>query len=101
LPALEVSVPSLSNLGWIVESPVPDDYLIVDDDESTVSMHISERAAVISVFALAGTEPGHSRPVSLEQLAGFLATPPHWSTPFHLHLDAAGNIDQIVEQYQP
>jgi hypothetical protein len=84
-----------------MESPVPDDYLIVDDDESTVSMRISERARVISEFALAGTEPGHPRSVSLEYLAGFLATPDHWSTPFHVHLDADGAIDQVVEQYRP
>ena len=84
-----------------MESPVPNDYLIVDDDESTTPMHIAEDATVTSVFALAGTEPGHAKSVTLNQLAGFLAIPDHWSTPFHLHLDATGTIDEIVEQYRP
>jgi hypothetical protein len=84
-----------------MESPVPNDYLIVDDDESTVSIRISERATVTSSFRLRGTEPGHPKQVGLEQLAGFLATPVNWGTPFHLHLDADGVIDQVVEQYVP
>jgi hypothetical protein len=84
-----------------MQSPVPDDYLIVDDDESTVPTRLLEQATIVSEFALAGTEPGHPKQVSVEHLAGFLATPTHWSTPFHLHLDATGAIDEIVEQYVP
>lgn len=84
-----------------METPVPNDYLIVDPDTSTTSHLLTTDARIVSVFALAGTEPGRERVVSVAKLIAFLSDKAHQDVPFHVHLDPAGRIDRIVEQYRP
>ena len=84
-----------------MESPVPNDYLIVDDDTHTRSMPLSEQAVIRSDFSLAGAEPGHVKSVSMTRLIAFLADKTHWLTPFHVHVTSAGVIDRLQEQYRP
>jgi len=84
-----------------METPVPNDYLIVDPDTSTASHPLTTDARIVSVFALAGTEPGKDRVVSVAKLVDFLADRSHMDVPFHVHLDPTGRIDQVVEQYRP
>ncbi|MBV9369932.1 MAG: hypothetical protein JO074_08885 [Frankiales bacterium] len=84
-----------------METPVPNDYLVVDPDTSTTSYPLAPDARVTSVFELAGTEPGNQRVVPVAKLVEFLRDRSHWSTPFHVHLDPSGRIDQIIEQYRP
>jgi hypothetical protein len=84
-----------------MESPVPNDYLIVDPDTSTAPYRLTADARVVSVFQLAGTEPGTERTVSVTKLAAFVADRSHWDVPFHVHFDPSGRIDQVVEQYRP
>lgn len=84
-----------------MESPVPNDYLIVNPDTSTRSVPLSATATVTSVFQLAGTEPGKDRVVSIGKLVAFVSDHAHWEVPFHVHLDASGHVDQVFEQYRP
>lgn len=84
-----------------MESPVPNDYLIVDPDTSTTPRPLTAGAHIVSVFMLAGTEPGKERVVSTGKLVTFLGDRMHWEVPFHLHLDPSGRIDKVVEQYRP
>lgn len=84
-----------------METPVPNDYLIVDPDTSTTPHLLASNARIVSVFALAGTEPGKERVVPVATLVAFLHDHSHWSVPFHVHLDPTGRIDQVIEQYRP
>jgi len=84
-----------------MESPVPNDYLIVDPDTSTSPYPLAATARVVSVFRLAGTEPGTERTVSVSKLVAFVADRSNADVPFHVHLDPSGRIDQVVEQYRP
>jgi hypothetical protein len=84
-----------------MESPVPNDYLIVDPDTSPTSRLLTTDAHIVSTFELAGTEPGKERVVPVAKLVTFLGDRSHWSVPFHVHLDPSGRIDQLIEQYRP
>lgn len=84
-----------------MESPVPNDYLIVDDDTRTVPMPLSEQAVILSDFSLAHAEPGHVKNVSMARFVEFLTDKANWLTPFHLHLTNGGVIDRVQEQYRP
>lgn len=84
-----------------METPVPNDYLIVDPDPSTTSRALTRTARIVSTFALAGTEPGKERIVPVAKLVAFLSDRSHGDVPFHIHLDPSGRIDQVVEQYRP
>lgn len=80
---------------------IPNDYIIVDPDTSTIRVPVASQLSVTSVFLLAGTEPGKTRAVPITRLVDFLANAHNWSTPFHLHFNARGQIDEVVEQYRP
>lgn len=84
-----------------MESPVPNDYLIVNPDSSTASYLLTGGAHIVGVFQLAGTAPGTERVVSVRKLVTFVQDRSHVDVPFHVHLDPSGRIDQVIEQYRP
>jgi hypothetical protein len=81
---------------------IPNDYVLVNDDVASVHLPFADNVRVISTYALAGGEPTfEQRRVSLQRLLEFVTDSANTTAVFHLHLNAAGQIDEVVEQYRP
>lgn len=84
--------------GW--EVPVPNDYLIVNDNPKIREQPISADVKVFGSCALASCGPDLS-PVTLQDFLAFVAVESGQSVPFRLHYNANGQVDRIEEQYVP
>lgn len=86
------------------ESPVPNDYYIVNDNPK---LRVLELAATVTVFgsiALNGDagDPGvELAPRTVAQLLHFLGRSDSAGVPFNLRLDAQGRVIRVEEQYVP
>jgi hypothetical protein len=88
------------------ETPVPNDYYIVNDNRLLRQVRVSPTCAVYGSLQLTGFVDGDRASVnpqreSIEDLVRFLATPAGRHTPWHLTYDARGVVTRIQEQYVP
>ncbi len=86
------------------ESPVPNDYYIVNDNKLQRPVTLAADVNVVGSLQLNGYA-GHAvvepQPRTVGELLGFLARPEGKSTGFHLTYGAAGKVVRVEEQYQP
>jgi hypothetical protein len=86
------------------ESPVPNDYYIVNDNKLLRPVTLAADVKVVGSLQLNGYA-GHAvvepQPRTVEELLGFLGRPEGKSTGFHLTYGAAGEVVRVEEQYQP
>jgi hypothetical protein len=84
--------------GW--ETPVPNDYIIVNDNTKIREQPLAAAVQVFGSCALASCSPDPV-PVSLKDFVTFVGDEAGQSVPFRLHYNATGQVDRIEEQYVP
>ena len=86
------------------ESPVPNDYYIVNDNAKLRVLELASTVKVFGSIALnedAGDPGVELAPRTVAELLHFLARDKSRGIGFHLRLDAAGHVTRIEEQYVP
>ena len=88
------------------ETPVPNDYLIVNDNPKLRVLTVADTCVVYGSLQLTSfVDPDHSsvepRRERLTDLVRFLGTATGRSTPWHLTYGTGGVVKRIDEQYVP
>jgi hypothetical protein len=86
------------------ETPVPNDYYVVNDSKKLRTLTLASNVAVFGSQALnsyAGEDSVEARRRTVAQLLGFLGTDEGRQTGFNLVYGAAGVVARVEEQYQP
>ena len=86
------------------ETPVPNDYFIVNDNKVLRRVTLTASVQVVGSLQLngyAGEQVVDARPRTVKELLGFLATAAAKQTGFHLSYGAGGLVTRVEEQYQP
>ena len=86
------------------ETPVPNDYYIVNDNKLLRTVVLSTAVKVVGSLGLnsfAGKAEVQARPRTLKELLGFLGTEQGKQTGFHLTYGSGAVVIRVEEQYQP
>jgi hypothetical protein len=86
------------------ETPVPNDYYIVNDNPKLRVLVLASTVDVFGSIALnedAGDAGVELKRRTVAELLHFLKRTDSRSTGFHLRLDAAGRVTRVEEQYVP
>jgi hypothetical protein len=86
-----------------METPVPNDYVIVNENKKLRTLLVSSTVQVYESIAMGHAPPDDNVKGPFGDLEKFLTDHPDYAprTPFHLHYDVSGRVDRIQEQYVP